>query len=85
MLYLHVIDTHDNSIPTKSMFVEDVDAFKIAKLISQNEADNIVIVNSVGIDKKQKHTRKMEILYVFLNGKEDSLYSEKLKVNKKNN
>ena len=83
MIYLHVIDTHDDTIPTKSMFIEDEDSYKIAKLISQNEVDNIVIVNSIGIDKKQKHKRTMDIIYVFLNGKEDCDYSKKLKVDKK--
>ena len=83
MLYLHVIDTHDNPTPTKSMFIEDEEAYKIGKLISKNEKDNLVIINEIGIDKKQRHKRTMTIIHVFLNGKEDIEYSEKLKVKRK--
>lgn len=83
MLYLHVIDTHDSSIPTKSMFIEDNEAYGIGKLISINETDNLVIINEIGIDKEQRHKRTMTIIHVFLNGKEDIEYSEKLKVKRK--
>ncbi len=83
MLYLHVIDTHDNAKPTKSMFVEDFDAYKIGKLISLSEEDNIIIINDIGIDKKNRGRKKMNIIHIFLNGKEDIEYSAKLKVNRK--
>jgi len=83
MLYLHVIDTHNVESAPKSMFIEDAEAYKIGKLISQNEKDNLVIINEIGIDKKQRHKRTMTIIHVFLNGKEDIEYSEKLKVKRK--
>ena len=83
MLYLHVIDTHKKSIPTKSMLIEDEDAYRIAKLISKNEIDNLIIINSIGIDKEYPSKRAMKIIHVFLNGNEDIEYSEKLKVKRK--
>ncbi len=83
MLYLHVIDTHNVESITKSMFIEDTKAYKIGKLISQNEKDNLVIINEIVIDKKQRHKRTMTIIHIFLNGKEDIEYSEKLKVKRK--
>jgi hypothetical protein len=82
MLYLHVIDTHDSSMPIKPMFVEDVDAYKIGKLISISEKDNLIIINNVVINQNQ---RKSTILHIFLNGNEDLDYPEKLKIEKKNN
>lgn len=80
MLYLHVINTHDDSFPTKSMFIENEDSYRIGQLISENEIDNLVIINSLEINKNK---RTMKILHIFLNGNEDS--SEVLKINKKNN
>jgi len=65
MLYLHVINTHETNVPTKSMFIEDEDSYRIGKLISQNELDNIVIINSIGVDKKQINKRTIEIIHVF--------------------
>jgi hypothetical protein len=84
MLYLHVIDTTKDIGNVKSMLIEDNDAYKLGKLISNNEVDNIIIINEIIIDKKNINKRKMNILNVFLNGKEDLEYSQKLKINKKN-
>jgi len=83
MLYLHIINTDVNDESTKSMFIEDEDVYRLGKLISLSEVDNIIIINSVEIDKKQANKRIMNIIHVFLNGKEDMEYSQKLKINKK--
>lgn len=83
MLYLHVIDTHDDSEPVKSMFIEKQDATKLAQLISLTEKDNIIIINDIVIDNENVKKRKMKITHVFINGNEDIEYNEKLKVDKK--
>lgn len=83
MLYLHVIDTSDYTCPVKSMFVEDKEAYKIGVLISKTEPDNLVIVNSIEIDRDTLHKRIINIVYVFINGNEDSDYCEKEEVMKK--
>jgi len=83
MLYLHVIDTNDNNGQTKSMFIEDEESYRIGQLISTEEKDNLVIINSIEIDRKRLNKRKIKIIHIFLNGKEDVNYSEKLKVNRK--
>lgn len=80
MLYLHVIDTHEIEAPVKSMFVEDSEAYKIGVLISKTESDNLVIVNSIEIDRNSLHKRMVKVVYVFINGHEDINYSENLKV-----
>ncbi len=82
MLYLHVIDTHDISGNVKSMFVDERDAYKIGVVISAEETDNLVIINS--IEKTKKNKRIMKILYVLLNGKEDIEFVKALKIDKKN-
>jgi len=83
MLYLHVINTHDDSKPVKSIFVEDQDVKTLGKLISLSETDNIIIINEVKKDPKTSFNRIIKIKYVFLNGKLDINYNKKLKINRK--
>jgi hypothetical protein len=83
MLYLHVIDTHDNTFPVKSMFVEDSEAYRLGVLISKTEPDNLVIVNSIEIDRDTLNKRIVNIMYVFINGNEDIDYCQKEEVMKK--
>jgi hypothetical protein len=84
MLYLHVLDTHDDDFPIKSMFVENEDSCRLAQMISLAELDNIVIVNSIEIDRDTLNKRIVKIQHIFLNGNEDVIYPETLKVDKKN-
>jgi len=84
MLYLYVIDTHNDELP-KSMLIEESEAYRIGKLISKNEKDNLIFISEIKIDKNHKHRRTMTILHIFLNGNDDMEYMEKHKINKKNN
>lgn len=85
MLYLHIIDTKKDPKPTKSMFVEEGDVYELGRVISLSEPDNIIIINSIEIDRDTLNKRIVKIKHVFLNGNEDTVYSGILKVNKKNN
>jgi hypothetical protein len=80
MLYLHVIDTHDIEAPVKSMFVEDMEAYKVGKIISKGEVDNLIIINSIEINRDNLKKRMVRVFHVFLNGNEDINYSETLKI-----
>jgi hypothetical protein len=71
MLYLHVIDTNDISSTPKSLLIEKEDAFRLGQIISEEEVNNIIIINSIN-----KDTKTVEIIHVFLNGNEDVEYSE---------
>jgi len=83
MIYLHIINCNNIDEPAKSMFIEDEDSYEIAKLVSKNEKDNIIIVDSIIIDRRYPNKRITNVLYVFLNGNEDLSPVEKYKVLKK--
>ena len=84
MLYLHIIDTHNDDAPIKSMYIENENSKKLAQIISFTEKDNIIIVNEIVNDPVNEHQKTFNVKYVYMNGKHDLNYSD-IKINKKNN
>jgi len=80
MLFIQIINTNieinEDICSVKSLFIENQKAYNLAKLISQKEKDNIVIINDFQIQLKKPLIKKMIILHVFLNGKEDLIYEK---------